>query len=278
MEEPSQSTQQQQRMDDMISQWTDTSTRLPTWIVLTILSMVSFVSMLYQRHAWTDAWGWAFAVTSLSVICGVISYFAYLKYKGIFVGQLPEYSLAGFLLILWVTALPVIMSPRNNIAVGIYAIENANIYFSTWIVFFCAVSLCGSLLREKMGIDLLARVGPLARTRMGKWYLLTFFSLIAMIASVEEYRAQDCSEQFERSSSDCRQTVYGIAAGVLGTIVSGAVTLITFKWKALKLEREWLAAVIMIGIWVFGLDYITTGDGAGTSIGNLVSFCASKDD
>ena len=94
MEEPSQSTQQQ-RMDDMISQWTDTSTRLPTWIALTILSMVSFVSMLYQRHAWTDAWGWAFAVTSLSVICGVICYFAYLKYKAIFVGQLPEYSPAA---------------------------------------------------------------------------------------------------------------------------------------------------------------------------------------
>lgn len=71
-------------------QLTDTSTRFPTWISLFVLSTVCMFSMVFQRHLWTGAWGWAVAVTIMSMICSFVGYMGYLKARGVFMGQLPE--------------------------------------------------------------------------------------------------------------------------------------------------------------------------------------------
>lgn len=74
-------------------QWVDTSTRLPTWIALLVLSMVSFFSMILAHHEWNGAWGWAITVAALSMVSGILGYLCYLNARAIFMGQLPELAL-----------------------------------------------------------------------------------------------------------------------------------------------------------------------------------------
>ena len=95
-EQPTEATN---RSNDMMYMWTDTSTRFPTWIAMTVLSIVSFGSMLHQRHQWTDPWAWAFTISTVSMICGLIAYCGYISMRGVFMGQMPETVLAGFLLL-----------------------------------------------------------------------------------------------------------------------------------------------------------------------------------
>ena len=84
---------------NMMSMWTDTSTRFPTWIALAVLSIVSFASMLHQRHKWTQPWAWAFTVSTVSMLCGLVAYCGYICMRGVFMGQMPETALAGFLML-----------------------------------------------------------------------------------------------------------------------------------------------------------------------------------
>ena len=147
------------------------------------------------------------------------------------------------------------MNPGNKIAVGTMNILDANIYFSSWGIFLCCVFLCGSIARESYGVDLLGRVGPIARTRMGRWYILVLSSLIVMIASVEVYLAETCGSP-EAGKTKCYQTSIGIALGVIATVISGIFTIRTAKFGSFPLEYEWVGAFAMITIWSFGLYYM----------------------
>jgi len=69
-----------------------TAVRFPAWMVLTVFSAVSLVSLAARIKA--DERGseerWAMAVTSLSTCVGLLGCAAYLFIRGIYVGQIPE--------------------------------------------------------------------------------------------------------------------------------------------------------------------------------------------
>ena len=69
-----------------------TAIRFPAWMVLTVFSAVSLVSIVARIKP--DDRGseekWALAVTSLSMIVGFLGTAAYLFIRGIYVGQIPE--------------------------------------------------------------------------------------------------------------------------------------------------------------------------------------------
>lgn len=85
--------------DDVMSfrqQVTDTSSRFPIWVSLFVFSCVTMFSMIFHsRHLWTGAWGWAVAVAVMSVMCSFVGYMAYIKMRGIFMGQMPELYLVS---------------------------------------------------------------------------------------------------------------------------------------------------------------------------------------
>jgi hypothetical protein len=172
-------------------------------------------------------------------------------------------------LLLWVTGLPVIMNPSNNIAVGINEIIDANIYFASWGAFISAMLLCGNIGREILGFDLFGRAAPIVKTRMGKWYMLVFASVVVLIASVRAFIAEECAEAVMRSVPKCRQTKLAISAGVIGTLFSAGITAVVFKRGPLRLIYEWNAALLMVVIYSFALAYVTTAEGPGSSPGNL---------
>lgn len=173
----------------------DSSTRFSTWFGLFVLSCVNIASMLLQRHLWSGAWGWAVAVAVMSMVLSFAGYMAYLRARALFMGQPFELYLAGFILALWVSGLPVIMNPSNNIAVGVNEIVDANIYFTSWGAFGCSAMLCGNTVRELYGFDLMGTVSPIARTRLGKWYMLVIASLIVLIESARAHIAEHCEEE-----------------------------------------------------------------------------------
>lgn len=163
------------------------------------------------------------------------------------------------------------MNPSNNIAVGIDIIVDANVYFSSWGAFVCSLLLCGGLAREIYGFDIAGRATPIAKTRLGKWYVLVAASFVVMVASVRVFIAEECTKS-DTVEPKCRKTKFAISAGVIGTIVSGIITLITLKFGKMKLAYEWEGALVMVVIWAVGSSQITAGDGPGQSVGNLVSY------
>lgn len=173
------------------------------------------------------------------------------------------------MLLLWITGLPVIMNPSNNIAVGINEIVDANIYFASWGAFICSMLLCGNIAREIQGFDVLGRVSPIAKTRMGKWYMLVFASVVVLIASVRAFIAESCADPIMDAAPICNQTILAISAGVVGTGFSAGITGFAFKKGPLRLMHEWTAALVMVIIFSFALAYVTTADGPGSSPGNL---------
>ena len=69
-----------------------TAVRFPAWMVLSVFSAVALISLAARVKA--DERGseerWAMAVTSLSLIVGLLGTAGYLFIRGIYVGQLPE--------------------------------------------------------------------------------------------------------------------------------------------------------------------------------------------
>eukprot|EP00980_Cylindrotheca_fusiformis_P027220 scaffold19424_cov142-Cylindrotheca_fusiformis.AAC.4 len=248
-------------------QLSDSASRFPIWISLFVLSLVCLVSMILQSHRPTSAWGWAIAVTSLSMICSLIGYAGYLKFRAVFMGQLPELYLAGFVLLIWVLGLPVIMNPRHRIAVSTYGIVDANIYFSSWGALICSMFLCGKIARDVQGVDIVDRVSPIVRTRQGKWYMLVFAATIVLICSVHYYVIEGCGGSFTRGK--CGQIKYGISAGVIGTGFAAGITIYSFKMGSLRLMHEWSAALIMVIIFSVALGFVTTAHGPASAAGNL---------
>jgi len=251
-------------------QVTDTSSRFPIWVSLFVFSCVTMFSMIFHsRHLWTGAWGWAVAVTVMSMMFSFVGYMAYMRMRGIFMGQMPELYLSAFILALWLTGMWVIQNPENNIAVGVSAIVDANIYFASWGAFLSSILLCGKVCQDIYGFDIAGRVSPLVKSRAGKWYIMFFSSAIMLLASVRAFLAEGCDNDAMSLAPKCTQTKLAIATGVVGTIFAGAVTGITLKSGPLKLIYEWQAALVMVIISAFAIGYVTAGEGPGSSFGNL---------
>ena len=175
---------------------------------------------------------------------------------------------AGLTLLLWCIGLPIIMNPKDSIAVSYTQVVNANLYFGSWTAFFCILWISANLAKLLYGVDIAARASPLIKSRRGKWYALVAASIVVMCSSIRVFKAFQCSTDEMLKAPTCKQTKYAISAGVLGTVESALCTL----WQAnygIGRVHERVAAFLMVIIWALGLIFITFGEGPGHSIGNL---------
>jgi hypothetical protein len=211
---------------------------------------------------------WALAATTLIVVFSVLGVACYLFARGVFMGQLPEVIVVGIIVVVWAGALPVIMNPANDIAVSFNDYLNANLYFGSWLSFFCALVIAGELAKELYGMDVVGVVSPVARGKHGKWYALIATSIVVLSSSVRVFQAFECNSTLMMHAPGCRQTKFAIAAGVLGTVFAMFATLFLARGTCSTLGQG-CSSVIMALIWSFGLGYITFGEGPGQNIGNL---------
>ena len=135
----------------------------------------------------------------------------------------------------WGLGLPAIMNPENSIAVHVIEVDNANLYFSSWISFAAAVFIAGSLAQETMGLDV--RQAPQKQSR---WFSLAAASMVVLFASVRIHRNEDvrCGgpdttfDSFEQSvdagtlagTEFCKRVNLGISLGVLTFLTSAAMS------------------------------------------------------
>ena len=164
---------------------------------------------------------------------------------------------------LWGLGIAVIMNPKRGIASSFTAVVNANLYFSSWACFCCCIWLVGSLAQEMFGFDV-TRTSP----KRAKAYALVASSLVVMGSSVRIFSSFQCSRAEMQGVAVCARTKFAISAGVVGFLISIIWTIAVHV--GLKVPFfELFGSLILLIIWIFGLSFITFGDGPGHSIGNL---------
>jgi hypothetical protein len=183
------------------------------------------------------------------------------------------------------------MNPNHEIAQrvsdGDVEVDNANLYFSSWIAFSAAVFLAGSLAQESMGIDV--RTAPAKQSR---WFALAASSMVVLFASVRIHRNDEVQcggpagtfDDFADNQAAgtlagtefCKRINLGIALGVITFVFS---LLLTFGAAIPGLNLilssggliELVISALLLTMWCFGVGFITFGGdlSPGTHIGNL---------
>jgi hypothetical protein len=176
----------------------------------------------------------------------------------------------GIAIVLWGFGIPVIMNPNNSIAVSYTEVNNANLYFASWAAFCCCMWIVGSQAQETCGLDM-TTVAP----RKAKSYGLVASSLVVMGSSIRIFKSFKCQRTEMSGVQVCRQTKFAISAGVIGFCVAVLWTyashrgLLTHHQGVVVSNYELYGSGGLLVLWVFGLAFITFGQGPGHSIGNL---------
>jgi uncharacterized membrane protein YczE len=251
---------------------TDAHHRFPAWISLSVFSAVCLAALQSQRNKEDGEETWAVSVILISVLLSFIAVCFYLCHRELFVGEFPE-TIAVLLLVgFWAGGLPTIMNPSNNIAVstasGIFApfVQNANLYFFSWLSFGATVLLAASLAQEKSGVDLAGET--IRKPKVALWYGLMASSLVVMGTAVRALRSSNCD--LNDDNEYCRRSKFAISMGVIGFFIAGCLAWATLRTAGvMPLLGEAFFTAVQVALWSFGVGYVTFGDAPGSSIGNL---------
>ena len=238
--------------------------RFPGWVGLFAFSVIAMIAVLFENHSSSAAYTWSIIVTVLSTAFGVGGVAGYLFQRGLFMSQLPEHAAAGLSIVTWGLGLPVIMHPKHGIAIDQRVIVNANLYLSSWACFCCCLFLVGSLAKEMFGVNIMEQTSG----KKAKIYGLVASSLVVMGSSVRVFKSFNCGSEVMNSVQECRQTKAAISIGVVAFFISVAWTYAAHV-NLEHVQYEFYGSSVLLGMWVFGLAFITFGDGPGSSIGNL---------
>jgi hypothetical protein len=155
------------------------------------------------------------------------------------------------------------MNPKNSIAVSYTQVDNANLYFSSWAAFCCCLWIVGSQAQETCGLDI-THVAP----RKAKAYGLVASSLVVMGSSIRIFKSFKCNRSEMSGVEVCRQTKFAISAGVVGFFIA-VIWMFASHMGVTQVNFELYGSGFLLVLWVFGLAFITFGQGPGHAIGNL---------
>lgn len=246
--------------------------RLPAWVSLMVFSIVVLAAMS-SRGFDSSAEKYVIALSSISLTFSLVAIVAYLvpTMRHAFIGELAEVVVAIFLLVLWISGIPVIMSPSKTIAIavaeGLTFVSNANLYFFSWAAFFCIVFICGSLLTENVVGAQEALSSISSNSKLGKWFMLLVTSLIVM-ASASQFQSAECGDGVD--SDTCTSNKYAISLGVIAFVFAFIISLLTYM-NSLNIYVETGTALLLFVMYTAGVGVITFNFGSGVTIGNLVS-------
>lgn len=116
-------------------------------------------------------------------------------------GVAIEIIMAAVVLATWIMALPVVTAPDNHLAVSVYRIINANLYFSTWGSFFAALYIA-----ESVGSERFPCTHTVEASWTKQWVLLLISSSVTLISCVQLNQRKDCTRYF--NFNDPRSTDY----------------------------------------------------------------------
>ncbi|GKY97816.1 hypothetical protein MPSEU_000739700 [Mayamaea pseudoterrestris] len=241
--------------------------RFPAWVALSVFSAVCLaaVNSGSSGTARDAADKWVLSVVCLSMILSVVSVGMYLMMRSVFVGEMFEMGLTILLLAFWGAGLPVIMNPNNIIAVDkLGFVENANLYFSSWMSLAAIVYIFGSLAQEYTGMSV-RDVAP--NRKNGLWYGLCASSIVVMATSVRLFTSRQCGDDLQGSTRYCKRTKFAISVGAISFVASAVIAYLLSM--GLSGIMEFIACCFLLFLWCFGVGFITFGSAPGSVIGNL---------
>lgn len=184
------------------------------------------------------------------------------------VGTIAEGLLSFILVGFWAAIVAIVTKTSNELAFVSAAREmNANLFFFSWAGFVTSFVLFVNYLKSAVGMDLVGEMHQLG-ARLTFWAALIATSFIVMGSSLRVMN-DDCSPNILKSEQYCKRTEFGIGLGAAGFSV--ALVVVTFKLfcRMNAPMYEFFPALMLAAANGFGVGFITSNNGPGSSIGNL---------
>ena len=194
------------------------------------------------------------------------------KLKG-FVSTRAESIMAGLVTFAWISGLPVINAPANDLAVSSFHVVNANLYFASWGSFFLSAVILINMGWER---------GYLGTSHAGshQWLFLAITSVIALGTSSRILQNTGCTHPYEppRMDNFCHKLDLGITLSSIAAVLASFMVILNHC--AAKVNM--LAGLVALAVWSIALAELTFGNSPGNHVGNLffstwISFILSMD-
>jgi hypothetical protein len=250
------------------------SQRLQVWIALTVTSCISLIAHASTYKENSPAKTWVLAACSISFILSLLSSIAHAIVLEPFVGQTIE-GIAGLLVFLiWITSLPVMMRPTENgiaVAAGTGGIANSNLYFFSWASLSCIVYILFHFVYHQARRSESSNDSSLPEIPIKALHWLGLFvsSIILMASAADIHSIINCTSSFISGEEFCRRTSYAVALGVVGIVFSAIVMVVTQRGLLQAVKIEAALSLILTIFFMFGVGFITFGDGPGVVLGNI---------
>jgi hypothetical protein len=238
--------------------------RFHSWAALAILSIVAVLAITQNPNNATnfeENWSLGCVFASLAVAAIACICHGIRKSRDAFVGSIVEAILIVIAVIVWIMALPIIMSPNRSLAINNLNIVDANLYFSAWGCIALALYIAGSWIEER-------GYHPYADRLAKRWFLLFVSSIVAMGVSSRIFSINNCRDS---GNEICDELSLAIGIAVWAAILGFAMTLFMHFLSGKNCANVFglMAAVIATALWSVGLAYITYDGGPGNTVGNL---------
>ena len=272
----------------------ETQLRAKAWLALTVLSLVALIAHTTQakrpasiRYSFAEDWTLCMYCISFMIGC-FASMLHGVQANG---GPKLEHWLTVELFMImpaitaWIMALPMVISPDNFLAVSVYQITNANLYFATWGAFFEALYITDNILRERFPFT----TQTIEASWIRQWLLLLLSSFVSLASYVQLNQSEHCLTYYNflepRETDFCRDLQIAV---VLSSLSGGmALVLSLVLWCTIlmrmpsssssllpcSLGRTFIillncfCAMLSSVYWVICLIHLTFDGGPGTLVG-----------
>jgi len=215
--------------------------------------------------------GFSFATTGVVTLMHLSPRFSFYV-----VGTKIEGILTLVLAAFWSGMVSVVANATSGLAIDTgdedNTIVNGNLYYFSWAGFVTSILLGIMYLRGVFGVDLYGEVRNRS-ARLTLWAGLLACELVVMGASAN-ILDKDCTGNnvYDPVSGYCRRTKFGVAIGVIGTCFSLGVVSMKMLTAISPLVWEGVLSLLLCILNGFGVAFLTSAEGPGSTIGNLYYF------
>jgi hypothetical protein len=184
------------------------------------------------------------------------------------VGTVMEGLLSLILVGFWAATVAIVTKTSNELAFVSASREmNANLFFFSWAGFVTSLILMVGYLKSAMGVDVLGEMNQRG-ARLTFWAALIATNFIVMGSSLRVMN-DECSPNEFQTEKYCKRAKFGVALGAVGFAFSLIIVTLKLFFHISSVMLEFSLALVLTIMNGFGVAFITSNSGPGSSIGNL---------